>query len=226
MGAPSGATWKVFVTGGKSRPASRMHASRRRIPSSASTRSAPPAARISATTSSRIAGRAATEWTLALKSEVVLLGAGALMSFRTGWSLLAGALLTYAVLAPRLLAEGAIAGTGYKAIVAWTLWPGAAILVAAGLTSFVLDGKSVLRSFAGLGALVTRRAPDDDPLAEVETPPAWFPIGFAVLSPIVVFLMVRQMNRLKRKEEAAPVPTPATPEDIVLLREIRDSLRR
>lgn len=50
-------------------------------------------------------------------------------------------------------------------------------------------------------------------------------VNFLLLA-VVVFVMVRQMNRLKRKEAAAPVPTPATPEDIVLLREIRDSLRR
>lgn len=50
-------------------------------------------------------------------------------------------------------------------------------------------------------------------------------INFLLLA-MVVFVMVKQMNRLKRQEEAAPAPAPATPEDIVLLREIRDSLRR
>jgi large conductance mechanosensitive channel len=39
-----------------------------------------------------------------------------------------------------------------------------------------------------------------------------------------VFLLVRQINRLKRTE--APAAPPATPEDVVLLREIRDSLRK
>lgn len=43
------------------------------------------------------------------------------------------------------------------------------------------------------------------------------------------FLLVRGLNRMKRKEEeAAPVstpPTPEIPEDIILLREIRDSLK-
>ena len=41
-----------------------------------------------------VAGRAAADWTLALKTEVVLVGAGALMSFRTTWSLLLGGVLT------------------------------------------------------------------------------------------------------------------------------------
>jgi large conductance mechanosensitive channel len=34
--------------------------------------------------------------------------------------------------------------------------------------------------------------------------------------------MVKQINRLRR----TPPPAPAPPEDVVLLREIRDSLRR
>jgi large conductance mechanosensitive channel len=37
-------------------------------------------------------------------------------------------------------------------------------------------------------------------------------------------MMVKQMNRMKREAPAAP-PAP-TPEDVVLLREIRDALKR
>ena len=46
-----------------------------------------------------------------------------------------------------------------------------------------------------------------------------------VLLAFVIFLMVKQINRLRR-ETPAPGPSPAPPEDVVLLREIRDSLRR
>jgi large conductance mechanosensitive channel len=39
--------------------------------------------------------------------------------------------------------------------------------------------------------------------------------------------MVKQMNRIMRAAPPAPAPAPAaTPEDIVLLREIRDALRK
>lgn len=51
-------------------------------------------------------------------------------------------------------------------------------------------------------------------------------LNFVILA-FIIFMMVRQMNRFRR---AAPPPPPAppapTPEEVVLLREIRDSLRR
>ena len=40
-----------------------------------------------------------------------------------------------------------------------------------------------------------------------------------------VFLMIQAMNRLQKKQDEAPPPAPATPEDVLLLREIRDALR-
>ena len=48
-------------------------------------------------------------------------------------------------------------------------------------------------------------------------------INFAILAFIIV-LMVRQINRLRRAEPAPPPPS-APPEELLVLREIRDSLR-
>ena len=50
-------------------------------------------------------------------------------------------------------------------------------------------------------------------------------IHFLIMA-FAIFLMVRQINRLKRQEPAAPSAPPVTPEDILLLREIRDQLKR
>ena len=140
-----------------------------------------------------LAGHTLKEWTLTLKSEVVLIGGGALMSFRTGWSLLLGGLLTYGVFAPQLLMAQEIHAATYKEIVRWSMWPGAGILVGAGLTSLALDYKSLVRSFTGLGTILRRRG-SDAPAAlgidAVEAPEWWFPAAFAVLAPIVVLLMV------------------------------------
>ena len=48
-------------------------------------------------------------------------------------------------------------------------------------------------------------------------------INFIILA-FIIFIMVKQINRLKRQEPAAPPA--AVAEDVMLLREIRDSLKR
>ena len=48
-------------------------------------------------------------------------------------------------------------------------------------------------------------------------------VNFILLA-FIIFMMVKQINRLKR-EEPAPAPE-APPEEVQLLREIRDSLKR
>ncbi len=47
-------------------------------------------------------------------------------------------------------------------------------------------------------------------------------VNFVILA-LIIFMMVRQINRLRRSAPPAPV---ATPEDVLLLREIRDALKR
>ena len=47
-------------------------------------------------------------------------------------------------------------------------------------------------------------------------------ISFTIVA-FAVFMLIRAINRLKRQEEAKP---PAPAEEVVLLREIRDSLRK
>jgi large conductance mechanosensitive channel len=52
-------------------------------------------------------------------------------------------------------------------------------------------------------------------------------VNFAILA-FIIFLMVKQINRMKREApavEALPEVV-ATPEDVMLLREIRDSLKK
>ena len=51
-------------------------------------------------------------------------------------------------------------------------------------------------------------------------------INFVILA-FIIFVMVKQVNRLKRAAPPAPPAPPApTPEDVLLLREIRDALRK
>ena len=48
-------------------------------------------------------------------------------------------------------------------------------------------------------------------------------VNFTILA-FIIFMMVKQMNRLKK--EAAPAVPAAIPEDVMLLRQIRDSLKK
>ena len=50
-------------------------------------------------------------------------------------------------------------------------------------------------------------------------------LNFIILA-FIVFMLVKQINRLKKAPPAAPAAPAAPPEDIVLLREIRDSLKK
>lgn len=87
-------------------------------------------------------------------------------------------------------------------------------------------------NFADLKYVIT---PGTEEVAEVAVKYGQFIqniIDFLLIA-VVVFVMVKMINRMrdaaKKKEEekpAEPVAPPPTPEDILLLREIRDSLKK
>jgi len=49
-------------------------------------------------------------------------------------------------------------------------------------------------------------------------------INFIIVA-LAIFILIKQVNRFKRKEEAAPAAPPSPPADVVLLTEIRDLLK-
>lgn len=50
-------------------------------------------------------------------------------------------------------------------------------------------------------------------------------VNFIILA-FIIFMMVKRLNRLRKPAPAAEPEVPPTPEDVVLLREIRDSLKK
>ena len=50
-------------------------------------------------------------------------------------------------------------------------------------------------------------------------------VNFVILA-FIIFMMVKQVNRLRRNVDEEPAAAPEPAEDVLLLREIRDSLRR
>jgi large conductance mechanosensitive channel len=68
------------------------------------------------------------------------------------------------------------------------------------------------------------------PLAEAKKAGAVFAYGnfftvllYFIILAFVIFIMIKQVNRLRQATPAAPPPTP---EDVLLLRQIRDSLKK
>ena len=124
-----------------------------------------------------------SQWTFSFEVGAMMIAAGAIIGWKVAWSLLLGAVINFGVLAPWAAQAGAIdtAKLGYRAIVQWSTWAGASIMVTSGLFMFALQWKTVLRAFGGLTNIFHKR-PDtvSDPLAHIEVPGTWFLTGTAV----------------------------------------------
>ncbi|MHB1843851.1 MAG: OPT family oligopeptide transporter [Deltaproteobacteria bacterium] len=129
-----------------------------------------------------------------LEMSSLLIAAGALAGFRTGWSMLLGAVVNAGVLAPWMHhwaftgSDGrlhhVIESLGYRSIVSWSVWPGVAMMSTAALLNFAFQGKTIVRAVSGLGAIFggAPRANDahEALLARIEVPNSWFLAGFGV----------------------------------------------
>ena len=100
------------------------------------------------------------------------------------------------------------------------------------LIAFVMGGKL---DFSGMFVVLGTVPPDTamtlDALKKAQVPVFAYGnfltilVNFIILA-FIIFMMIKQMNRLRKEEAPAPAPAPETPEDVLLLREIRDSLRQ
>ena len=138
-----------------------------------------------------IKGQPLEKWTFSFEVSALMVAAGAIIGWKISWSLLLGATINYGILAPWVSGMGAIdlSKLGYRAIVQWSTWAGAAIMVTSGLFMFALQWKTVMRAFGGVTNIFHKR-PDTaaDPLAHIEVPASWFLTGtaFAGLGCIMV----------------------------------------
>jgi uncharacterized oligopeptide transporter (OPT) family protein len=117
-------------------------------------------------------------FTIGIEGSLIMVAAGAIMGLRVASSMLVGAVICYGIIGP-ILVEQEIAEPGYRGIVSWVLWPATSMMVTAGLLSFGLKWRTVLRAFGGLSRLAGGAAAghDADPLARVEVPASWFLTG-------------------------------------------------
>lgn len=153
----------------------------------------------------RIMGVELRELTVRPDTDVVMMAAGGLMGIRTGVSLLVGAVVNYAMLAPWMIGRGDIQGRvvegvthyGFKSITLWALWCGVTMMTTASLFAFLSKPKMIISAFRGImpraksvdgaesAAIDTGRA---DILKNIELPMNVFAVGIPVVGAVVVAL--------------------------------------
>ncbi len=140
----------------------------------------------------RMGGRPAAAYGLALPIDPQMMAAGAIVGLRTAASMALGAVVLFGVLAPWLDASGVFAemhaagaldgpDVSPAAIRRWGLWTGSAMMVAAGLTAFAFQWRSLVHALSGMGSLFGRPgSATHDPVARIEVPTSWFLAGTLV----------------------------------------------
>jgi uncharacterized oligopeptide transporter (OPT) family protein len=131
-----------------------------------------------------ILGTPLKDLTIRWDTSIVMAAAGGLMGVKTGVSLLLGAIINYFVLAPVLIHQGVIHGTGFKAITMWALWGGVALMTTSSLYSFFSKPAVIARAFSGV---FQKKATNKDVLAHIELPMWVFAVGIPVIGGITVF---------------------------------------
>jgi uncharacterized oligopeptide transporter (OPT) family protein len=127
----------------------------------------------------RLLGPAWTGRTVMLSWEPMFVAAGAITGLHVCASMLLGSVTCWMIFVPVLQRHGVIEGSGYAALVQWTLWGGVACMVSSSLLAVAMQWRTARRAFTDLGAMFGRTRPDD-PMAAIEAPPSWFVWGQGV----------------------------------------------
>ncbi|MFM2095469.1 MAG: hypothetical protein RIS70_2593 [Planctomycetota bacterium] len=144
-----------------------------------------------------IMGTPVTSLTMRPELDLPMVGAGGLMGIRTGSSILLGAIINYAILAPIMIAQHDIVpnakGTiGFREITFWSLWCGVATMTVASLVAFFSKPKVLLAAFGKMATALKPRSGDaqgqTDVLAHIELPLRVSVIGVPVIGVLVAFM--------------------------------------
>lgn len=131
----------------------------------------------------KIMGTPLKDLTVQFDTSIILVGAGGIMGIRTGISLILGGVLNYMILAPMMIQQGVIQGSGFKNITMWSLWGGVAMMTTASLYSFLGKPEVFKAAFKKLKKGGEKRK---DILADIELP-LWVSIvGIPILGAAAV----------------------------------------
>ncbi|HEV3006961.1 MAG TPA: OPT family oligopeptide transporter, partial [Pirellulales bacterium] len=143
-----------------------------------------------------IMGTHVTSLTLRPELDLPMVGAGGLMGIRTGASLMLGAVINYAVLAPIMIARHDIVpsskGTiGFREITFWSLWCGVAMMTAASLLAFFGRPKIIWAALSKLASAYTRPGAEGanaDVLGHIELPLTVSLVGVPAIGALVALM--------------------------------------
>ncbi len=122
--------------------------------------------------------------TISFDTSIVMVAAGGLMGMKTAVSLMIGAVVNYMILAPYMIQQGVIHGTGFKNITTWALWGGVAVMTTSSIYSFLSKPQVILQSFRGLFG---KKKAGEDVLKDIELPMWVFVIGIPVVGLLTVW---------------------------------------
>jgi OPT family oligopeptide transporter len=139
----------------------------------------------------KILGTSVKSLTIRPELDLAMIGAGGLMGMRTTISLLLGAAINYAFIAPIMIQEGDIVPNprtgmiGFREITFWSLWGGVAMMTSASLLSFFAKPQVLISAFRNLFG---GRRDSSDALADIELPLTVSIVGIPLLGLLVVYM--------------------------------------
>jgi len=115
----------------------------------------------------------------------MMLGAGVLIGSKVAWSLFLGSILAWGIGAPILMDQGIVTAANpngvYIAAFRWLLWPGVALMVAAGFASLALQYKTIANTFGSFKKLIQGRkveaVAEEEEDAPDPFPIKWWAVG-------------------------------------------------
>jgi putative OPT family oligopeptide transporter len=130
--------------------------------------------------------------TISIDMSLIMIAGGAIMGWKIAWSMLLGAIVNFGYLAPHMAREGAIdaSNMGYRAIMGWSTWVGASMMVTSGLFYFALQFKTIGRALTqALKKKASSEVESNAELKSVLIPNSWFVGGTAVSGIAVMALL-------------------------------------
>jgi OPT family oligopeptide transporter len=124
----------------------------------------------------------------------IFIAAGTLMGIRAAASIFVGGTLCWAVFVPIMQAHGVITGTGYRAVVQWTLWGGVSCMVVSGLLAFFMQWRAIAKAFRSLRGLFGGAPVPMSELDRLEAPMSWFVYGQVVSLVALAWLAKASFN--------------------------------